>query len=176
MLGRRSSLPGAEARGTLGTVPSGLRATFYLHITRSLPKCLWFFYHIITSQSSDPTLLSLYLRLRLFHPCLLPPLCGWLPRPYPHDIQVMLLPPSPGYANSWLPIWLQSKVHDRTGSNVLHDCVLAEGNIDPDIIQSHHFQRHPNRWVHPFPVLLTFGAHACHLPRRMVAKTLKVFL
>ena len=90
------SLPGEEARGTLGTVPSGLRATLYLHPVQPLPKNLRFFYHIILSPSSSPPLLSLSLRLIFFPPRLLPPLRGYLSRPNPHDILGGLFTPSHG--------------------------------------------------------------------------------
>ena len=40
-IGGCSSLPEAEARGTLGTLPSELHAILYLPLTRSLPKHLW---------------------------------------------------------------------------------------------------------------------------------------
>ena len=84
-VGGWNSLPGAEARGALGTVPSGLHATLYLHPAQPPPKRLQFFYHIILSPSSATPLLSL--RLLCFSPRLLPPLRGYLPRPDPHDIQ-----------------------------------------------------------------------------------------
>ena len=70
-IGGWSSLPREEANGTLGTVPNGLRAALYLPLARPLSKRLWLFYHIISSPSSFPTLLSFSLFLRFF---LLPPL------------------------------------------------------------------------------------------------------
>ena len=59
-----NSLPGSEARGALGTVPSGLSANLYLHPSQPPPQCLRFFYHIIISLLLTPTLLSLSLQFR----------------------------------------------------------------------------------------------------------------
>ena len=170
------SLPGSEARVSSGTVPSGLRATLYIHPVRSPPKPLQFFYHIILSPSSAPTLLYLSLRLRLFPPCLLPPLRGFLSLPDPHDIQGELLPPSPGWAHSWLPIRRQTQFRDSTVRNALRGRVLATGSIYPNLSQSHHFQLRPNGWVHPCPVPLALEVHACYPPRRPVVKSLKGFI
>ena len=80
-VGGWNSLPGAEVRGKLYTVPSGLSATLHLHCTRSLSKRLQFFYHIIISLSSDLTLisLSLQLRLRLPPPVYSPPFAATFP-------------------------------------------------------------------------------------------------
>ena len=60
--------------------------------------------------------------------------------------------------------------------NVFCDCVMVEGNIYADILQSHHFQRRTNDWLHSCPITLTFGAHARHPPLRPVVKPLKGFL
>ena len=70
-IGGWNYLPISEASGTLGTVPSGLHPTLYLSPTRPPLKRLWFFYHIIPSPSSAPTLPSLSLQFLL--PCLPPP-------------------------------------------------------------------------------------------------------
>ena len=67
-VGRFNSLPGAEARGTSGPVPSRLCSTLYLHPDQPPLKRLQFFYHISISQSYAPTLLSLSLRLRFSPP------------------------------------------------------------------------------------------------------------
>ena len=48
--------------------------------------------------------------------------------------------------------------------------VLTVGNIYPDLPQYHHFQRCSNGWVHPRPIRMTFGAHACHPLCRPVVK------
>ena len=55
------SLPGAEARGALGTIPSELCTSLYLHPAKSPPKLLRLLYHIIFSLSYSPTLFSLSL-------------------------------------------------------------------------------------------------------------------
>ena len=72
-IGGWNSLPWLESRGASGTVPSGLRATLYLHPTSPPPKRLRFFYHIIPSPQYDSTLLSLSLRLLLPPPHTHPP-------------------------------------------------------------------------------------------------------
>ena len=46
--------------------------------------------------------------------------------------------------------------------NVLRNRVVAEGNIYPHLLQSHHCQIWPNGWIHPCPLLLMFGDHAHH--------------
>ena len=70
-IGWWGSLPRAEASSTLGNVPSVLHATIYLSPVRPPLNHLWFFYHIIPSPLSAPTLLSIYLQLLL--PCPHPP-------------------------------------------------------------------------------------------------------
>ena len=62
------SLTGEEDRCALRTIPSGLRATLYFHPARPPTKRLQFFYNIILSPSSAPTLLLLSIRLQLFPP------------------------------------------------------------------------------------------------------------
>ena len=59
-----NSLLGVEARDALGTVPSGIHSTLYLHSVRPPPKHLRFFYNIVFSPSSTPTPLFLSFRIR----------------------------------------------------------------------------------------------------------------
>ena len=73
-------LTGADARGALGTVPSGLRVAVYIHPARPLPKRLFGIipYHSLPVIRPYPT-------LPLPPPPILPPLYPtlplWLPAP-----------------------------------------------------------------------------------------------
>ena len=87
-----------------------------------------------------------------------------------------MLPPSPWYSQSRLPLRCQILVHNITSCNILCDCVLAVVDIHPDLIQTHRCQCRPKGWVHQCPTPLTFGAHDHHPPYQLVVETLKGLL
>ena len=127
-----NSLPGAEARGALGTIPIGLRATL---ITSPSNLCLlWFgpYTHLLSLLLYFH--IPLYLSLQFICPRLLPHRRCCMPRSYTSDIQIRLLPPSPQEFHSQPPLHRQTQVYDRKSQNLLCNPVLAAVDIHPNII------------------------------------------
>ena len=91
-----------------------------------------------------------------------------------HDTSGLFLPHSNTLET--LKLRCQTQVRDRTGRNLLRNRVLVVGNIYPDLLQSHHFQRRSNGWLHPRTVRMKFGDHARHPLCRPVMKSHKGLL
>ena len=137
-------------------------------LSPTLPFCLIFSYSIPPVPLYPVSILLLPPRTRTRS---LPRHITSHPPPVDPKNSVPLLPPPLGDPESWPPLRLQEKVHNRSRWNVLRDLILAPGDIGINFLQDYRLRSLLQKGVFPGPILPELWLFPQYLPCHPVVES-----